>query len=90
MVARATSNETAIAAQAPSRIPVQSRLPKARPARTVAAFERPIWIMKVSDEICSAMPCAASARSPSQPIMTDEAENSPTSASVVIPIGTPR
>ena len=35
------------------------------------------------------MPCAASGTAPNQPIITEEAANSPTSAMIVAPIGQP-
>ncbi len=46
--------------------------------------------MKAIEAICSAMPWAASGTAPSQPIITEEVENSPTSAMMVAPIGQPR
>jgi len=45
--------------------------------------------MNTADAICSAMPCAASGTVPSQPIITEAAANSPTSARLVSPIGQP-
>jgi hypothetical protein len=46
--------------------------------------------MKVAEASVIAMPWAASAVVPTQPIMTAEAEKRPTSARFVSPIGQPR
>ena len=45
--------------------------------------------MKVSEAICSAIPCAASGAAPNQPIMTLVPVNIPVSATSVSPIGRP-
>ena len=73
----------------PRRSPTGSPRPTARPARTVAALDKARWTMNVAEEICSAMPCAASGIAPSQPIITPLAANRLTSARLVKPIGMP-
>jgi hypothetical protein len=88
-VVTATSIDRITEVRAMARRPAMSRRPRARPTITVAAFDSPIWTMKNIAVISKAIECAASARAPSQPIITEAAAKSPVSASSAAPIGRP-
>ena len=78
------------AAQAACLRPIGSPRLQARPTRIVAAELSPMWIMKVTEMICSAMPWAANSSVPIQPIKIIVAMNSPASDTSVTAIGAPR